>query len=339
MAVSVIGAVMYQSNANGLNAVGQAMQMPELSLANLKDFSASNGGVSWWPFMFTTISCGAISGFHATQSPMVAKCVKDEREGKKVFYGAMVLEGVIALIWAAVAMSYYGVTVNVDGANGWKQLSDALKAGSGPASVVQTVCESLLGKFGIILAVAGVVICPITSGDTALRSTRLIIAEWFNIDQGKIQNRIFVTLPLFGIAAGLSIFGIFDYDGFNILWQWFVWCNQVFAAFALWIASAFLIKYGRYRFGSLLTAIPATFMTGVVVCFLFADTKMSFGQLYNFNNLPMIIGSAIAGAAMAAALAVYIYKLVTASPPREQLLVKFPKSKIVPLKRAKSRSK
>lgn len=306
MAVSVIGGVFFHMG-------NITHPLPEL-FGNFKDFSAANGGVPWWPFMMTTIACGAISGFHATQSPIMSKCVKNEKEGKKVFYGAMVLEGILALIWAAAAMSFYNVTNSPED---WQAASVAVQ---NPAKAVYDMCFQLLGPFGVFLAIAGVVICPITTGDTALRCGRLILAEWFNIDQKKYLKRIMLTIPLFGIVIGLSLWAFFDSSGFGILWSWFVWANQTFAVISLWISSSYLIKYGRWRFGSLLTALPATFMTGVVTCFLFADQKISFGQLY--PKYSIMIGSIIAGVAMVTVLVIYLYKLFTAPPPIVQPLPK-----------------
>ena len=184
MAVAVIGGVLFQQ---------QSYPMIEI-IDNLKDFSNANGGLPWWPFMLTTVACGAVSGFHATQSPMIAKCIKSEKEGRQVFYGAMVAEGIIALIWAAVAMAFY----HVDTSEGWAALA---KIG-GSSSSVQEISSTLLGPVGTILAIVGVVICPITSGDTALRSCRLILGEWLKLDQKSIKNRLILTLPLFGVVVG-----------------------------------------------------------------------------------------------------------------------------------------
>jgi carbon starvation protein CstA len=166
--------------------------------------------------MFITVACGAISGFHATQSPMMAKCITSEREGRKVFYGAMIIESVIALIWAAAGVAFYGST---------QMLSEALTA-SGQSGVVYEISQTMLGSIGGILAIIGVVVCPITSGDTAFRSARLILAEWTRLDQKKIRNRLLITIPLLGISAVLT-----QLD-FNILWRYFSWSNQTLAMIA-----------------------------------------------------------------------------------------------------------
>ena len=183
MAVAVIVGVMTQSDN---------YPMIEL-IGNLRDFSKENGSLPWWPFMMTTVACGAVSGFHATQSPMVAKVIKSEKEGRQIFYGAMVAEGIIALIWAAAAMAFFRVNT----ADGW----ESLNAIGGNSTTVMEICKGLLGPVGTVLAIIGVVICPITSGDTALRSCRLIVGEIFKLDQKKIVNRIILTVPLFCLCC------------------------------------------------------------------------------------------------------------------------------------------
>ena len=221
--------------------------IPEVQL---KDLHPDNLPI--WPFMFITVACGAISGFHATQSPMVAKCITSEKVGRKVFYGAMIIESVIALVWAAAGVAFYGTT---------HVLSDAL-ADLGQSGVVYQISHDMLGSIGGVLAVIGVVVCPITSGDTAFRSTRLILAEWSGLDQRRIRNRLILTLPILAVAALLT-----QMD-FNVLWRYFSWSNQTLAMISLWTATSYLIHKGRYKWGSLLTALPATFMTGVTVTYI-----------------------------------------------------------------------
>ncbi len=174
--------------------------IPEISFENLhpKDLPI-------WPFMFITVACGAISGFHSTQSPMMAKCITSEREGRKVFYGAMLTESVIALLWAAGGVAFYGTT---------KELSNAI-ASMGQSGVVYDISTGLLGTAGGILAVIGVVVCPITSGDTAFRSARLVLSEITGLDQKPIKNRLIITIPLLGLGAVLT-----QLD-FNVLWGYF----------------------------------------------------------------------------------------------------------------------
>ena len=275
MAIIVIGGVIFQQD-----------KYPMLELiGHFKDYSASNGGLPWWPFMFLTVACGAVSGFHATQSPMMAKCIKNEKEGRQVFYGAMVAEGVIALIWAAVAMAFY----HIDDPSGWKMLS----AIGGSSSSVKQICSTLLGPFGTVLAVIGVVICPITSGDTSLRSCRLIMAEWFNLDQKKLVNRLILTLPLFAVIVGISIWNFLDADNFNYLWRWFTWSNQLLATATLWVATAYLLKTKKNKFLSLFTGIPGFFMTAVVLTYIFGEPRIALGRFIPIN-IAIIIGASLA---------------------------------------------
>ena len=288
MALAVIGGIMFQPN-----------KFPMLELiGNLKDYSALHGDLPWWPFMFTTVACGAVSGFHATQSPVIAKCIKSEKEGRQVFYGAMVAEGVIALIWAAAAMAYFQTNTQF----GFDEL---VSQGGGNSTSVMNMCKMILGPVGTVLAVVGVIICPITSGDTALRSCRLIIAEWIGLDQKKIKNRLLVTLPLFAIIVGLSIWNFADATNFNILWRWFAWSNQVIAAFALWIETIYLLKEGKYKYGSLITALPATFMTAVTATYIFGEPHMALGVF-----IPMWVAYIIGGCLSFGGFIVYIVFLL-----------------------------
>ncbi|WP_347495030.1 carbon starvation CstA family protein [Ruminococcus sp. NK3A76] len=276
MAGAVIGGIVFS---------GGEYTIPELSIKNI-----SPDGTPVWPYMFITVACGAISGFHATQSPMIAKCITTEKVGRKVFYGAMISESVIALVWAAAGVSFYGTT---------QLLSEALSKGA--SNVVYDISTGVLGTFGGILAVAGVVICPITSGDTAFRSARLIIAETFNLEQKKIKNRLLITIPLLIIGGLLTWFAVINDNGFQTVWRYFSWSNQTLAMVALWTATAYLLKQGKYRFGSLLTALPASFMTAVSLTYILT-AKEGFGLDYNV--------SVIAGiSASAAAFIVYILAL------------------------------
>ena len=276
MAGAVIGGIVFS---------GGEYTIPELSIKNL-----SPDGTPVWPYMFITVACGAISGFHATQSPMIAKCITTEKVGRKVFYGAMISESVIALVWAAAGVSFYGTT---------QLLSEALSKGA--SNVVYDISTGVLGTFGGILAVAGVVICPITSGDTAFRSARLIIAETFSLEQKKIKNRLLITIPLLIIGGLLTWFAVINDNGFQTVWRYFSWSNQTLAMVALWTATAYLLKQGKYRFGSLLTALPASFMTAVSLTYILT-AKEGFGLDYNV--------SVIAGiSASAAAFIVYILAL------------------------------
>ena len=243
MALAVLGGVVFS---------GGEFKIPELSFKNMHP-----NGTPVWPYMFITVACGAVSGFHATQSPMMAKCITSEKTGRKVFYGAMISESVIALIWAAAGVAFYGTT---------ELLNQALKGGA--SNVVYDISTGVLGTFGGILAIAGVVVCPITSGDTAFRGVRLILAETFNLEQKKIKNRLIITVPLLVAGGLLTWFAIANDNGFEIIWRYFSWSNQTLAMIALWVATAYLIKQGKYRFGSLITAIPAVFMSAVSMTYI-----------------------------------------------------------------------
>ena len=205
-----------------------------------------------WPYMFITVACGAISGFHATQSPLISKCITSEREGRKVFYGAMICESMIALVWAAGGVAFYGAT---------KGLNDAIST-LGQSGVVYEISTGMLGTVGGILAIVGVVACPITSGDTAFRSARLIISEITGLDQKLIKNRLIITIPLLGAGAVLT-----QLD-FNVLWRYFSWSNQTLAMISLWVSTAYLIKNAKNKRMSLITALPATFMSAVSMTYI-----------------------------------------------------------------------
>lgn len=251
-------------------------------IGHFKDYSSLHGDLPWWPFMFVTVACGAVSGFHATQSPVIAKCIKSEKEGRQVFYGAMVAEGIIALIWAAAAMAFF----STDTLEGYTEL---MSFGGGNSISVKHICEGILGPVGTVLAIVGVIICPITSGDTALRSCRLMIGEAFHIDQKKLKNRLLITIPLFMAVVGLSIWNFMDATNFNILWRWFAWSNQVIAAFTLGIITIYLVKEGKYKWGSLISAIPCAFMVAVTVTYIFGEPHIALGQIIPMN-IAYIIG-------------------------------------------------
>lgn len=243
MAAAVIGGILFS---------GGKYSIPEISLQNLHPDSTPV-----WPYMFITVACGAISGFHATQSPMVAKCITSEKKGRTVFYGAMIAEAVIALVWAAAGVAFYGTT---------QLLNEALK--NGASNVVYDISTGVLGVFGGVLAVAGVVICPVTSGDTAFRSARLVLAETFKLDQKRMKNRLLITIPLLAAGGLLTWFAMINDNGFQIIWRYFSWSNQTLAMIALWVSTAYLLKKGKYRFGSMLTAFPAAFMSAVSMTYI-----------------------------------------------------------------------
>ncbi|MBQ8221811.1 MAG: carbon starvation protein A [Bacteroidales bacterium] len=202
-----------------------------------------------FPMMFISIACGAISGFHATQSPLMARCIKNEKHGRPVFYGAMVVEGIVALIWAAAATTFFQE-------NG---------ADFTAAQVVDFICKDWLGMLGGILAILGVIAAPITSGDTAMRSARLILADMLHLEQKSISKRLLLCGPLFVASLGILIFSIINADGFTIIWRYFSWCNQTLAVFTLWAMTVYLVLEKK---NYLVTLLPALFMTCVVTTYI-----------------------------------------------------------------------
>ena len=227
-------------------------------------------GTPIWSFMFITVACGAISGFHSTQSPLMARCMKSEKQGHFVFYGAMVCEGVIALIWAAAGCSLYEVT---DGLN--TGLAQALAMGQSKA--IYDVCSKTMGGVGIALAMIGVVVCPITSGDTAFRSARLVLADWFHMEQKSWKNRLILCVPVLGIGAILGIGNALGKIDYTIIWRYFSWTNQTLAMIVLWAASMYLF-YDKKNYW--ITAVPATFMSAVSVTYFLLGNEC-LGQFLN----------------------------------------------------------
>ncbi len=217
-----------------------------------------------WSFMFITVACGAISGFHATQSPLMARCLKSEKQGHFVFYGAMVSEGIIALIWAAAGCALYTG-------------EELLALGGGGSTAVYDVCKKTMGGVGIALAMLGVIACPITSGDTAFRSARLVLADWFHIDQKVWKNRLLLCVPVLGIGAFLGIGNALGKIDYTIIWRYFSWTNQTLAMIVLWCASMFLF-YEKKNYW--ITAVPATFMTAVSITYFMLGNEC-LGQFLN----------------------------------------------------------
>ncbi len=226
--------------------------IPELTLENLKNFHSEPGKFPIFPMLFITIACGAISGFHSTQSPLMARCITNEKQGRRVFYGAMISEAIVAMIWATISMSFFG---------GIGELNDIMNEQQGNAAwVVNETANSLLGKFGAVLALLGVVAAPITSGDTAFRSARLIVADFLNLKQGPVKNRLYISIPLF--AIGLLLTQI----NFDVIWRYFAWSNQTLATIVLWAITVFLVNHRKNYW---ITFLPALFMTMVVSTYLF----------------------------------------------------------------------
>ncbi|MDR0440984.1 MAG: carbon starvation protein A [Candidatus Accumulibacter sp.] len=224
-----------------LFVTGEIGKVPEFTGANLHP-----KGNYLFPFLFITIACGAISGFHATQSPIIARCLRSEKDGHRVFYGAMIAEGIVAMIWAAAAMAHFGG-------------QEGLAAAGAPAVVVNKVSLDLMGTFGGVLAILGVVACPITSGDTAFRSARLTISDWIGYDQKPFANRLTVAIPLFILGAALC------FIDFQIIWRYFAWSNQTLATVALWAGAVYLAKLGKNYW---IAFVPAVFMTAVVTSYI-----------------------------------------------------------------------
>lgn len=236
----------------GIALLNGRIPMPDFTLANLhpKQLPA-------WPLIFITVSCGAVSGFHATQSPLMARCLKSEKHMRLVFYGAMISEGVIALVWASVAQGFYG---------GSEGLAKAL-ANGGPGSVVHDTCFATMGHFGGALAVLGVVVLPITSGDTAFRVGRLMLADYFHLTQKRILNRYILVIPLFAVSLSLN------FVKFDIIWRYFGWANQTLAAVALWAGAVFLARRASRWW---IAFIPAVFMTVVTTTYILVE-EIGFG--------------------------------------------------------------
>ena len=230
----------------------QGYHVPELTLENFKNFHNQPESFPAFPMLFITIACGAISGFHATQSPLMARCIENEKLGRRVFYGAMITEAIVAMIWATISMSFFG---------GIRELNVVMVDQQGNAAwVVNEAANVLLGKFGAVLAILGVVAAPITSGDTAFRSARLIVADFLHLKQGPMKNRLVISIPLF--VAGLFLTQI----NFDIIWRYFAWSNQTLATVVLWTITIYLVKYKKNFW---ITLLPALFMTAVVSTYIF----------------------------------------------------------------------
>ena len=214
-------------------------------------------GQSIFPCLFITVACGAISGFHSTQSPLMARCIKSEKYARPVFYGSMITEGLVALVWAAVSSYFF-----FDGG-----MAEVGATGAQAPEVVTSVAKSWLGVLGSVLDLLGVVAAPITSGDTAFRSSRLILSEFLHVRQDTKKKRFMVSVPIFCVAALLLWFNIADEDGFNIIWRYFGWANQTLACFTLWTATVYMVRHTK-RSSYMITMIPALFMTTICITYL-----------------------------------------------------------------------
>ena len=249
--------------------LGLLVAHPTMNLPVYTGFTNEKLG-NMFPILFVTVACGAISGFHATQSPLMARCMKSEKQGHFVFYGAMVCEGVIALIWAAAGCSLYEVT-------GGLNTGLAAALANGQSAAIYDVCSKTMGGVGIALAMLGVIACPITSGDTAFRSARLVLADWFKIDQKKWQNRLMLCVPVLGVGAILGIGNALGKIDYTVIWRYFSWTNQTLAMIVLWAASMYLF-YDKKNYW--ITAVPATFMSAVSVTYFLLGNEC-LGQFLN----------------------------------------------------------
>lgn len=252
----------------GIALVVTGAPIPELSLSN---FHPDNAPI--FPLIFFTITCGALSGFHATQTPIISRTTQKEKQGRKIFYGMMIAEGIIAMIWAAAAMSLF---------NGYNGLNEVLAAG-GPGAIVSEVSTAMLGAIGGTLAILGVVILPITSGDTAFRSARMIIAEYINIAQKKLSSRLWIAVPLFAVSVVLT-----QID-FNILWRYFSWANQATAVIALFVGAMYLYIAKKNYF---IPLIPGAFMLVMVITYIL-NAQIGFRMSMNASWIGGFIGTAI----------------------------------------------
>ncbi|MGY3714240.1 carbon starvation CstA family protein [Sutcliffiella cohnii] len=263
------GAILLLSSVGvGIGLIVKGAPIPEISLTN---FHPDNAPIL--PLLFFTITCGALSGFHATQTPIISRTTQKEKQGRKIFYGMMIAEGIIAMIWAAAAMSLFG------GSNG---LGDVLAAG-GPGAVVSEISTVILGAVGGTIAVLGVVVLPITSGDTAFRSARMIIAEYFNVAQKKFSSRLWIAIPLFGISVVLT-----QID-FNLLWRYFSWANQATAVIALFVGAMYLYIARKNYWIAL---IPGTFMLVMVLTYIL-NAQIGFRLPMNIAWVGGIIGATV----------------------------------------------
>ena len=245
-----------------------SLQIPELTLSSLKNYHADPDNNILIPMLFVVISCGAISGFHSTQSPLMARCLENEKYARPVFYGAMITEGVVAMIWATAAIAYFG---GPEGLN--KASSEGIMIGGTltkvtPAIAVDMICKSWLGKVGAVIAVIGVVVCPITSGDTAFRSLRLTIADLFRYDQKSIWKRVAVSVPIFILAYMCCMLD------FSTVWKYVGITNQLLATIILWTASSYLAIQKKPHW---MTSIPATLLTFVCVSYFIVAPYVSGG--------------------------------------------------------------
>lgn len=277
MAVGV-GVMLVVGELNGTH------EMVELTPAMLKNWHSDPQNNIMIPMLFVVVSCGAISGFHSTQSPLMARCLKNEKYARPVFYGSMIAEGVVAMVWATAAMAYFGGPEGLNDAATNGVMIDGVLTKVTPAIAVDMICRSWLGKVGAVIAVIGVVVCPITSGDTAFRSLRLTIADFLKSDQKPIAKRLMVSIPIFIIAF------ICCKVDFSTIWKYVGIGNQILAAIVLWTASAYFIKKGKAHW---LCSLPAAFLTFVCVSYFIMAPHVN-GGLHLSPVAGYIVGAAVA---------------------------------------------
>lgn len=283
MAVGVFGAMI-------VGDIKGTVEMQEMTLSSFRNFHSDPQNNVLVPMLFVVISCGAISGFHATQSPLMSRCLKNEKYARPVFYGAMIAEGIVAMIWAAAAIAYFGGPEGLNQAATDGIMINGTLTKVTPAIAVDMICRSWLGQFGAVIAIIGVVVCPITSGDTAFRSLRLTVADLARYDQKSILRRLVISVPAFAVAYFCCMVD------FSTLWQYVGICNQLLAAFVLWMATAYLISVKKPHW---MTSLPATFITFICVSYFFIAPYKAGGL-----HLAPVAGYC-AGAAVALGLLIY----------------------------------
>ena len=268
--------------------------MMEITLTNL--YPAA-GKKPIWPLMFITVACGAISGFHATQSPVISRTLKSEKDGRKIFYGAMICEGIIAMVWASAAIAFYYDPSKAASGMGLEAL---LKVKGGNATSVYEMCKALLPGVGTVIAMLGVIACPITSGDTAFRSARMVIFDWFKLDEKQIKVRLSVAVPL------LLIGYIISKVDYNVVWRYFSWSNQTLAMIVLWCGAMYFVANYENKNVCWICAVPATFMSAVSVTYLMYAPECF--NLIKFGNQGIVISYATGIVAAIAFLAIFILR-------------------------------
>ena len=279
-----VGAMLIAGGANG------SVVLTELTPATLKNWHFDPQSNLLIPMLFIVVSCGAISGFHSTQSPMMARCLKNEKHARPVFYGAMIAEGIVAMIWATAAMAYFGGPEGLNNAMSEGVEINGVLTKITPAIAVDMICKSWLGKFGAVIAIIGVIVCPITSGDTAFRSLRLTVADLFKSDQKPIGRRLMVSLPIFALA-----FFCCKMD-FSTIWKYVGIGNQLLATLVLWTGATYLISKGKSHW---MCSLPATFLTFVCVSYLMVAPNKNGGLA-----LDPIIGD-VTGVVVAVSLLIF----------------------------------